>query len=205
METSARPLAKRLLVLVSWWLGLAWAAGVAGGCLLPQEDTLLEGLPQRRNRPPRIVETQVQPPERIIRNFGANGLCELEFSVVVEDPDVDDLVTVRWYVDYDEQNPTGPYREFQLANNGEPQRGDRATLRMPLRAANSPLGPLGDHLVEPRISPPASIGEPTVRIANGSEFHSGLPVSASMAKIPSAVLQATSSSRPLLDLTSGTL
>jgi hypothetical protein len=148
METSRSAVAKGLLVSAVRWLGLAWVAGVMGGCLVPQDDTLLEGIPDRKNRPPRIVETQVQPPESIIGDFGAGDLCELDFSVVVEDPDVDDLLTVRWYVDYDAQNPTGAYREFQLANNGQPQRGDRATLRINLRAANSPLSALGTHLVE---------------------------------------------------------
>jgi hypothetical protein len=148
MESSRSLLAKGLLVLPSRWLGLAWMAWAAGGCLVPQDDTLLEGIPERRNRPPRIVESQVQPTEPIIQDFGLNGLCELDFSVVVEDPDVDDLITVQWYLDYDSQNPTGFFREFKLANNGEPQRGERATLPINLRAANSPLSAPGVHLVE---------------------------------------------------------
>ena len=165
MESSLSPLAKGLLALTLRWLGLAWVVGVAGGCLVPQDDTLLESIPQRRNRPPRIVETQVQPSEAIIRDFGANGLCELDFSVIVEDPDVDDLVTVRWYLDYDNQNPTGAYREFQLANNGQPQRGDRATLRINLRAANSPLSAPGEHLVEALVSDTRLVGREPVPIS----------------------------------------
>jgi hypothetical protein len=158
MESSRSAVAKRLLALCLRWLGLAWAAAVAGGCLVPQDDTLLEGIPERRNRPPRIVEDQVQPPDSIIQDFGAGDLCELDFSVVVEDPDVDDLITVRWYLDYNNQNPTGYYREFQLANNGEPQRGDRATLRINLRAANSPLSTPGTHLVEAVVADTRLVG-----------------------------------------------
>jgi hypothetical protein len=158
MESIPSRLAKGLLPLLPRWLGLAWVAWVAGGCLIPQEDTLLEEIPQRKNRPPRIVETQVQPPERIIQDFGADGLCELDFSVVVEDPDVDDLVTVQWYLDYDSQNPTGYFREFRLANNGEPQRGDRATLNINLRAANSPLSAPGVHLVEAVVTDTRLVG-----------------------------------------------
>ncbi|MBN1207946.1 MAG: hypothetical protein JXB05_23990 [Myxococcaceae bacterium] len=146
-------------------MGLAWAAGVVGGCLVPQDDTLLEGIPDRKNRPPRIVETQVQPPESIVRDFGAEGLCELDFSVIVEDPDVDDLLTVRWYLDYDAQNPTGAYREFQLTNNGLPQRGDRATLRINLRAANSPLSALGTHVVEAVAADTRLVGREPVPIS----------------------------------------
>lgn len=164
MESSRSPLAGGLLALWVRWLGLAWVAAVAGGCLVPQDDTLLEGLPDRRNRPPRIVESQVQPPEPIIQDFGSAGLCELDFSVVVEDPDVDDLLTVRWYVDYDPQNPTGPYREFQLANNGQPQRGDRATLRISLRAANSPLSAPGVHLVEAVVADTRLVGRDPVPV-----------------------------------------
>lgn len=165
MESSRSPLAKGLLALLLQWLGLAWVVGVAGGCLVPQDDTLLEGIPQRRNRPPRIVESQVQPSEPIIKDFGAGDLCELDFSVIVEDPDVDDLVTVRWYLDYDSQNPTGAYREFQLANNGQPQRGDRATLRINLRAANSPLSEPGEHLVEALVSDTRLVGREPVPIS----------------------------------------
>ncbi|MDY7227901.1 hypothetical protein [Hyalangium rubrum] len=152
MESSATPLAKGLLGPLLRWLGLAWVAWVAGGCLIPQDDTLLAELPQRRNRPPRILETQVQPLQRIIQDFGTNDLCELDFAVAVEDPDVDDLITVSWYLDYNTENPTGFYREFQLTNNGQPQRGDRATLRINLRAANSPLSEPGVHLVEALVS-----------------------------------------------------
>jgi hypothetical protein len=165
MKSSPSPLAKGLLALPLRWLGLAWAVGVAGGCLVPQDDTFLEGIPERRNRPPRIVENQVQPPEPIIEDFGAGDLCELDFSVIVEDPDVDDLLTVRWYLDYDTQNPTGPYREFQLANNGQPQRGDRATLRINLRAANSPLSAPGVHLVEAVVADTRLVGREPVPIS----------------------------------------
>lgn len=164
MESSRCALARRLLAPPLRWLGLAWAAGVAGGCLVPQDDTLLEGLPDRRNRPPRIVESQVQPPEPIIQDFGSAGLCELEFSVIAEDPDVDDLLTVRWYLDYDTQNPTGPYREIQLANNGQPQRGERATLRINLRAANSPLSAPGVHLVEAVVADTRLVGREPVPV-----------------------------------------
>ncbi|ADO72266.1 hypothetical protein [Stigmatella aurantiaca] len=134
------------------WLTWMGAVCVASGCMLPQDDIFLEELPERRNRPPRIVETQVQPPVRIIRDFGAAGQCELEFSVIVEDPDVDDRISVKWYLDYNPQNPIGPYRETDLARNGQSQRGERATLNINLRAANSPLRELGTHLVEALVT-----------------------------------------------------
>ncbi|XXF74998.1 hypothetical protein P2318_18165 [Myxococcaceae bacterium GXIMD 01537] len=123
-------------------LGLMVAAA-SGACLIPQDDTYLAGVPEQRNRPPRIVESQVQPADRIIQDFGAGGLCEVEFSIIVEDPDVDDSISVRWYVD---GNPLR--QETKLTNNGQALRSDRATLRASLRAANSPLAAPGTHLVE---------------------------------------------------------
>ena len=136
---------------------LVAALCAASGCLIPQDDTYLTGLAEARNRPPRIVETQVQPSNRI-QTLGA-GRCEEDFSVVVEDLDVDDLITVRWYVDYDAQtNPTGPFREFQLANNGQALRGDQATLHVNLSAANNPLSKPGTHLVEAVVSDTRLLG-----------------------------------------------
>jgi hypothetical protein len=158
MESTASSLAKGLLVLPRWWLRLACVAWAASGCLIPQDDTLLVELPQRRNRPPRILENLVNPPERITQDFGTVGRCELEFSVAVEDPDVDDLITVSWYLDYSAENRTGYYRQVALANNGEPQRGDRATLRINLGAANSPLSEPGVHLVEALVSDARLVG-----------------------------------------------
>jgi len=164
MESTRCSLAKGLLALPRWWLGLAWVACVASGCLIPQEDTLLVELPQRRNRPPRILENLVNPPQRITQDFGAAGRCELEFSVAVEDPDVDDLITVSWYLDYNADSPTGYYRQVALLNNGQPQRGDRATLRINLSAANSPLREPGVHLVEALVSDARLVGrEPEQR------------------------------------------
>ncbi|MBN9685074.1 MULTISPECIES: hypothetical protein [unclassified Corallococcus] len=127
-------------------LGLA-AIATGSGCLIPQDVALLESLPEFRNRPPRILEEQVEPSERILRAFGV-GSCTQDFNVVVEDLDVDDRITVEWYVDYNPSNPTGYYRQIVLANTGQPRRDDRGTLRMDLRSANNPLAPPGIHLVE---------------------------------------------------------
>ncbi|RYZ42001.1 MAG: hypothetical protein EOO71_09680 [Myxococcaceae bacterium] len=131
-------------------LGAASLA-VGSGCLIPQDEALLEGVPQFKNRPPRIVEEQVEPSERILRAFGV-GTCTQDFSVVVEDPDVDDRLTVEWYVDYNPSEPVGFYRQIVLANTGQPRRDDRGTLHMDLRSANNPLGTPGIHLVEALVT-----------------------------------------------------
>ena len=128
------------------------AACASTGCLIPQDDTLLEGVPGTMNRPPRIVESLVSPQQRVISNFGA-GTCDLTFEVVVEDPDVDDRIVVHWYLDYNPQDPRGPYRQYELANIAqEPRRSDRGSLLISLASANSPLGTPGTHLVEAVVS-----------------------------------------------------
>lgn len=132
-------------------LGLTLAAALWGGCLIPQDDTYLAGLPEQRNRPPRILETQVNPTSRVIKDFGAAGKCEEEFRVVVEDLDVDDTLTVKWYVDYEPPDSVSVYREAVLPNSGQPVRG-AGTLRLSLRAANSPLATPGLHVVEAVVS-----------------------------------------------------
>ncbi|SEK71194.1 hypothetical protein SAMN05444354_102145 [Stigmatella aurantiaca] len=134
------------------WLAWVGAVCAASGCILPQDDIFLEELPERRNRPPRLVESQTEPQARVIQDFGAAGFCDLVFSVIVEDPDVDDRISVKWYLDYNPQNPIGPYRETDLSRNGQAQRGERGTLNINLRAANSPLREPGAHVVEALVT-----------------------------------------------------
>ena len=131
--------------------GLLVASVLWGGCLIPQDDTYLAGLPEQRNRPPLILETQVNPSNRVIKNFGANGKCEEEFRVVVEDLDVDDRVAVKWYVDYEPPEREFVYKEQELPNTGQPVRG-AGTLRLSLRSADSPLSEPGIHVVEAVVS-----------------------------------------------------
>jgi hypothetical protein len=134
------------------WTGLLVASAcAASGCLIPQDDIQLEGVPEFMNRPPRIVESLVSPQARVITDFGA-GQCDLTFEVVVEDPDVDDRLVVHWYLDYNPQDPRGPYRQYELASTREPRRADRGALLISLASANSPLGTPGTHLVEALVS-----------------------------------------------------
>lgn len=130
---------------------LAVGLGLFVGCLLPQDDTLLDEPPRFMNRSPRIIESLVLPQEHIIQDFGASR-CELTFEVAVEDPDVDDRIKVHWFIDYSPQDPRGPYREIALTNNGEARRPDRGTLRINLASANSVLSTPGPHVVEALVS-----------------------------------------------------
>jgi hypothetical protein len=133
------------------WVGamLAMWALVQSGCLIPQDDTLFSGIPEPLNRPPRIVENQVSPQTRILRDFGSET-CRTAFEVLVTDPDVDDEITVYWYVDYAPgSGPASLPRFFQfLPQTGNPLRNERATFEVDLAAAGSPLASPGLHLVE---------------------------------------------------------
>jgi hypothetical protein len=165
MKSALRRLASELLprlAVTGWGLGaILWASG---GCLLPQDETYLSELPQPRNRPPRIVESQVQPSERIIRGYGA-GLCALEFSVIVEDPDVGDTLSAHWYVDYEPSQSRGADLEYSLAPSSKPLREDRAYFRDRYGAIGSRLSTPGDHLVEVVISDSRLLGrEPQPRL-----------------------------------------
>ncbi|MCY1022891.1 hypothetical protein [Pyxidicoccus sp. MSG2] len=135
----------------TWAVLLVAAAWAATGCLIPQDDTQLDRVPEFMNRPPRIVESLVSPQARIISDFGA-GQCDLTFEVVVEDPDVDDRIVVHWYVDYNPQDPRQAYRQYELTNTREPRRADRGTLLISLASANNPLATPGPHLVEALVS-----------------------------------------------------
>jgi hypothetical protein len=134
------------------WAGVIVLAGALGlgGCLIPQDGEVFSPPEGGPNRPPRIVENQVSPQTRIIREFGSDT-CREEFEVLVIDPDVDDDVIVTWFVDY----VAGQGRTEQstpLATTGLPLRNDRATFTVDLASANSPLSAPGLHLVEAVVS-----------------------------------------------------
>jgi hypothetical protein len=111
------PLASGLLCL-----GLTLSAG----CVLGQVDDM--ELPPLKNRRVRIIDEQAIVMQSATREFrwgtrpNSKGLeCKLEFQAPVEDPDLDDQLIARWYVDY-EQNGRGPVEETFLENNGTPER-----------------------------------------------------------------------------------
>ena len=167
MKSSLRRLASELLGRpLGPWVRLGVAAWALGGCLIPQDENFLSELPVPRNRPPRIVEKQVQPSERIIRGYGAD-FCSLEFSVIVEDPDVGNTLTANWFVDYDPSQPRGADRVVRLEpRDASVVRDERAYFQPNF---NSPvfdrLNTPGDHIVEVIVADTALVGrdpQPTV-------------------------------------------
>ena len=82
------------------------------GCLLPQEDNVLDfpATVTHANRPPRIVALLAPSQPFVTMNVGSN--CpNTEFSVLVEDEDIENTLYARWFLDEDESGVTGNYRE----------------------------------------------------------------------------------------------
>ncbi len=141
---STRPLARGLLP--KGWKYAALMLLVSSGCLIPQESRILEPVPAVRNRPPRILEELVTPPRVIRTPNGPN--CRLDFEYKVEDPDVEDTLTTRWYI-YTNFDPNLPaYREGQIPPDGKTVRDRSATLSIDFAAAENPLRLEGVYAVE---------------------------------------------------------
>lgn len=129
------------------------AATIASGCIIPQEDHVLEELPRRKNRPPRIIPERISPPE--VRVPLKNGPeCQVEFTVAVEDPDIDNIIRVAYFVDFDptiEQNPTfGSPRE--LAPSSSTVRPETVRASFKGSSLNTTLFSVGRHFVDVIVS-----------------------------------------------------
>lgn len=175
-KTPLRHMASDLLALFPMKrLGLGLAVWLCTGCLLPQDESYLSELPIPRNRPPRIVENQVQPSERIIRGYGTD-LCELEFSVIVEDPDLSNILTANWFVDYDPAHPRGADSVVRIEPKGDKAvRDERATFHPTISSADfDRLNTPGDHVIEVLVADSALVGrdpQPTIiKLPDGTDF-----------------------------------
>ncbi len=144
MLSGPRTLASRLLFLM-------FGACTLSACLLPQEDRVLN-FPPLRNRPPRIMEELgVLPDPRVIAI--GTGCPRLDFRFRAEDPDVDDTLFVRWYVDYTVLPFFIPDQEQRLAPSGRPIRNEQGSYSVDLaspslRAPENLLQVPGTHVVE---------------------------------------------------------
>lgn len=72
------------------------------GCLLPQDDQLITELPLVANRPLRVIPGLSQPPQRE-STVRTNPACRTTFSVQVDDQDLTDEISARWFIDPDER------------------------------------------------------------------------------------------------------
>lgn len=146
---------------------LARAAAVASlvlamnACLLPQDDILLPDVPDQKNRPPRILESTITPSR--LQSIGNGPHCKLSFSFQVEDPDIDDTITVRWYVDYSTSTPNQPQVAEQVIEpSGRAQRNTSAEYTSSLGNVDDPLHAVGTHLVEAVVADGPLVGHDTV-------------------------------------------
>jgi hypothetical protein len=176
MKSTLRALVSELLIPAGKWLGLGAAVGALSGCLISQEEIFLNEVPVPRNRPPRIVESQVQPSERIIRGYGTD-VCDLEFSVIVEDQDVANTLRAYWFVDDEPNQLHVPQAEVRLdpSKEGKPVRDDRASYHPRFNSTQfSRLNAPGDHVVEVVVSDTVLSGrdpQPTlIKLRDGSDF-----------------------------------
>jgi hypothetical protein len=156
------------------WLGLGVAVWASGGCLLPQEESYLNEFPIPRNRPPRIVEKQVQPSERIIRGYGSD-VCELQFSVIVEDPDLADSLSAYWFIDYDPNQPRGADNVDPIASGDKAVRDQRSYFTPQFGSVEySRLNTPGEHVIEVVVSDNGLVGrepQPFIRtLPDGTDF-----------------------------------
>jgi hypothetical protein len=139
--------------LASTLLALCWAASALSGCLLSQEDRVLD-FPAQRNRPPRIMEELPIDGNRLTIVEQSSDPCPtLVFGFSAEDPDVDQDLTVRWYVDYPRVPVSAEDREqVLLANHSRAQRDTQGNLTVDLGGVlNLPLNQLQlpvTHIVE---------------------------------------------------------
>jgi hypothetical protein len=129
------------------------------------------------NRPPRIIEDSAQPARRI--SVPALPGCFVTFRVEAEDPDVNDTLISRWYIDYNSTNNPSPYAEAELPYADPSGAGVRqrvpANLTIHLDAVNNPL-PVGDHVVEVLVADGAMVNrEPAPRPPIGT-FPDGGPI-----------------------------
>jgi hypothetical protein len=112
-------------------------------CLLPQDDNLLIDLPPPLNRPPRIVESAVQPASRILTVDGGAGCPQLVFSAPAEDPDTADILFYDFYVDAS----STVVAQGTLSPSGSVQRTEEAAYAVSFATAGPVQAP-GTHLVE---------------------------------------------------------
>jgi hypothetical protein len=124
--------------------------------------------PTSSNQPPAIVDVQPESPLAI----GNGPTCALTFRASFEDPDLNDLLTARFYVDDEAQNAS-PVQELDVAPSGSLRRSVGASLQQAVGSATSPLHPSGKHRVELLVSDGLLEGRsplPRSRLSDGTQI-----------------------------------
>ena len=111
------------------------------GCLLPQDDTLLEDIAPPVNQPPAILESEVQPSSRAFTVDGGAGCPTVVFSAPLEDPDIQDILYFDYYLD------TLQVEQGTVPPSGNAFRTEAATYTVDFADAGPVQSP-GMHVVE---------------------------------------------------------
>lgn len=122
----------------------------ASGCIVPQDDHVLEPLTPVLNRPPRIVPETVSPSGQKYKL--ANGLnCAVKFQGAVEDQDVSDVINYIFTVDFETANPIVA-KSDSLPNSNKAIRSTPASIEFRAATGGGTSVPkifdVGNHVVQ---------------------------------------------------------
>lgn len=99
-----------------------------------------------------MEELDVTPANRVTEIVEAPDCRRLEFRFFAEDPDVEDPLNVRWYIDYHVLQGSLGVAEQTLSPSGKPVRDDTGSYALDLASAltepEARLQQVGTHVVE---------------------------------------------------------
>lgn len=141
-------------------LAVAFACSTTTGCLALQDQPYIGDFPLTAtvNHPPVILESLVEPQrpgqgKPLLVKTGSGCPDTITFRVRVYDTDIDDPLSVRWFVDYDVSPPFNGYVFDQIESQTVPTavRNDPAEFVVDLRSGTGVAEP-GFHLIEAMVS-----------------------------------------------------
>ncbi len=108
----------RRLALLAVAAALPWGLSA---CPLPQPLAEVSRVDGGTFAPPRIVGDSAVPPESVIR---VSRTCptrpQFSLQLQVDDPDTNELVEARWFIDYDPTTNVGITRDDIIPGTGDP-------------------------------------------------------------------------------------
>lgn len=69
------------------------------GCLLPQDDQVIDALPKKKNSPLFLIPENAQPPQQRIAYYSSTQCNNPVFSIGVKDDDLSDTMRSLWFID----------------------------------------------------------------------------------------------------------
>jgi hypothetical protein len=124
--------------------------------------------PPSTNRSPAIADPRPDSPVAT----GNGPTCIVTFTALAEDPDLNDTLVARFYVDDFGKN-ANPAREIDVPPSGGVRRELQISLAESIGSATNPLHSGGTHLVELLLSDGVLEGrepQPRSRLSDGSQI-----------------------------------